>query len=175
MSLPAQPACHRPYRKRGIIARWLAACLCAALLAGCQSAPPAGLNAAQVSVLINEGFKQTDQGWEFGLSEKVLFDLNTAEVKDASRASIERLARNLLSVGIDRMRLDGHTDNTGAAEYNRMLSLRRAQAVANILVAAGMPAANVQVRGLGDTHPVADNGTAAGRSENRRVTMVLAV
>jgi outer membrane protein OmpA-like peptidoglycan-associated protein len=128
-----------------------------------------------VSVLRQEGFRQTDQGWEFGLSEKVLFDLNTAVVKDASRASIERLARNLLSVGIDRMRLDGHTDNTGSAEYNRMLSLRRAQAVANILVGAGMPAANVQVRGLGATQPVADNGTAAGRAENRRVTMVLAV
>lgn len=147
--------------------------LCAVLLGGCQTAPK-GLSPAQISVLKKEGFKPTDEGWEFGLSDKVLFETDAAVVKDASRQTIERIGRDLLGVGIDTIRLDGHTDNSGAEEYNRQLSLRRARAVADVLIGIGMPAANVQVRGLGATQPVADNRSAEGRAENRRVAMVIA-
>jgi outer membrane protein OmpA-like peptidoglycan-associated protein len=165
-----------PRQHRWVRALCMAFFLCAAFLAGCQTAPPPkGLTPAQITVLKQEGFKQTDEGWEFGLSAKVLFDSNASTVKAESRANIERLAHTLLTAGIDHMRLDGHTDSTGSADYNRNLSLRRAQAVADILVAAGMAAANVQVRGLGDSKPVSENTTAEGRAQNRRVAMVLAV
>lgn len=151
---------------------WLA--FGAMLLAGCQTVHK-GLTPAQIAVLKQEGFKQTDEGWELGLSDKVLFDFDAYAVKPEATDNLQRLARNLLGVGLDRVRLDGHTDNVGAADYNQQLSLRRAQAVADVVTAAGMPAANVQVRGLGSTRPVADNGTAAGRAENRRVAIVITV
>ncbi|WP_233234602.1 OmpA family protein [Bordetella sp. LUAb4] len=142
------------------------------LLTACQTVPQ-GLTPAQIAVLKEEGFNQTDEGWEFGISDKVLFDTDKAVVKPASVANIQRLAGRLLGVGLNRMRLDGHTDNRGSDAHNQQLSLRRAQAVADVVVAAGMPAANVEVRGQGATHPVADNGTAAGRAENRRVAVVI--
>jgi outer membrane protein OmpA-like peptidoglycan-associated protein len=142
------------------------------LLAGCQTVQK-GLTPAQIAVLKQEGFKPTDEGWELGLSDKVLFDFDAYVVKQEGKDNLDRLTHNLLRVGIDRMRLDGHTDNVGGADYNQQLSLRRAQAVADTAIAAGMPAANVQVRGLGSTRPVADNGTAAGRAENRRVAIVI--
>jgi outer membrane protein OmpA-like peptidoglycan-associated protein len=158
----------------GFHSRWLLSLVCAGLLVlgGCQTVQK-GLTPAQIAVLKEEGFKPTDEGWELGLSDKVLFDFDAYVVKPEGKANLERLTRNLLKVGIDRMRLDGHTDNTGAADYNKQLSLRRAQAVADVATAAGMPAANVQVRGLGASRPVADNGTAAGRAENRRVAIVI--
>ncbi len=132
-----------------------------------------GPDAAQIAVLKQEGFKQTDEGQELGLSDKVLFDFDAYAVKPEAGENIQRPTRNLMRVGLDRMRLDGHTDNVGAADYNRQLSLRRAQAVADVVTGAGMPAANVGVRGLGATRPVADNGTAEGRAENRRVAIVI--
>jgi outer membrane protein OmpA-like peptidoglycan-associated protein len=154
--------------------RWSLWLLCgsALLLAGCQTVQK-GLTPAQIAVLKQEGFKQTDEGWELGLADKVLFDFDASVIKAEAKDNLERLARNLLHVGIDRMRLDGHTDNVGTADYNQQLSLRRAQAVADVVTAAGIPAANVAVRGLGATRPVADNGTAAGRAENRRVAIVI--
>lgn len=167
----------RPGRRSarwGACLRWTLWLACAGLLlAGCQTVQK-GLTPAQIAVLKQEGFKQTDEGWELGLSDKVLFDFDASIVKPEARQNIQRLTGNLLRVGLDRMRLDGHTDNVGAADYNQQLSLRRAQAVADVVTSAGMPAANVGVRGLGATRPVADNGTAAGRAENRRVAIVIA-
>ncbi|WP_235610748.1 OmpA family protein [Bordetella sp. H567] len=158
----------------GACLRWALSLACAGLLlAGCQTVQK-GLTPAQIAVLQEEGFKQTDEGWELGLSDKVLFDFDAYAVKPEARENIQRLTRNLLRVGLDRMRLDGHTDNVGAADYNRQLSLRRAQAVADVVTGAGVPAANVAVRGLGATRPVTDNGTTEGRAENRRVAIVIA-
>ncbi len=157
----------------GRLAGALALILGALLLTACQSVPQ-GLTPAQLAVLKDEGFTQTDEGWEFGMSDKVLFDTDQAVVKPDSVANIQRLASRLMGVGLNGMRLDGHTDNRGTEAYNQQLSVRRAQAVAAVVVAAGMPAANVQVRGLGATRPVADNGTASGRGENRRVAVVIA-
>jgi len=150
----------------------LAIALSVLLLAACQTVPQ-GLTPAQIAVLKEEGFTQTDEGWEFGMSDKVLFDTDKAVVKPGSVDNIKRLVSRLLGVGLNRMRLDGHTDNRGSDAHNQQLSLRRAQAVADVVVAAGMPTANVAVRGQGATHPVADNGTAAGRAENRRVAVVI--
>ncbi|WP_232462417.1 OmpA family protein [Bordetella genomosp. 9] len=166
------PSLSRPTARMSPLS-WIVWLLCATLLlAGCQTVHK-GLTPAQIAVLKEEGFKETDEGWELGLSDKVLFDFDASTVKPEGRANVERLTRNLLRVGIDRMRLDGHTDNVGQAQYNDQLSLRRARAVADVVAAAGMPAANVQVRGLGAARPVADNGTAEGRAENRRVAIVI--
>ncbi len=141
----------------------------ALLLAGCAS----GLTAAQIAVLKQEGFEPTDGGWEVGIASKLLFGTNEATLAEGQRESIGRLARSLLSVDIQHMRVEGHTDDYGTDDYNLDLSQRRAQAVADALVAAGMRPENLQVRGLGKSAPVEDNSSAAGRRENRRVSIIV--
>lgn len=143
-------------------------------LTGCQSAPPKGLSAEQIAVLQREGFTPTEEGWAFDLSGKVLFGSDLDSLNAASQAIVERIGKALLSVGIQGVRIDGHADASGKAAYNQQLSERRAQSVAQALVGVGMPAQNIQTRGLGSTQPVADNRTRAGRTENRRVSIVVA-
>lgn len=143
-------------------------------LAGCQTAPPKGLTPEQIAVLKQQGFELTDEGWAFGLSGKVLFGSDADGLNPASEAIVERIGKALLSVGIQRVRVDGHTDASGKDSYNEQLSLRRAKSVANVLMQVGMKEENIQLRGLGSSEPVASNDTAAGRTENRRVAIVVA-
>ncbi|MDD2050381.1 OmpA family protein [Pseudomonas putida] len=143
-------------------------------LSGCQSVPPKGLTAEQIALLKQEGFRLTDEGWEFGLSGKVLFGSDLDALNSESQAIVERVGKSLLSVDIQRVRVDGHTDASGRVAYNEQLSLRRAKSVANALTAVGMRPENVETRGLGSREPVASNDTRAGRMENRRVAIVVA-
>ncbi|WP_205900636.1 OmpA family protein [Pseudomonas viridiflava] len=142
-------------------------------LSGCQTAPQKGLTPAQVAVLKQQGFELTDDGWEFGLSGKVLFGSDVESLNAASTEIVERIGKALLGVGIERVRVDGHTDASGKETYNQQLSLRRAKSVANVLGTVGMKPENIQLQGLGSSEPVASNDTAAGRTENRRVSIVV--
>jgi OOP family OmpA-OmpF porin len=72
-----------------------------------------------------------------------------------------------------RLSIEGHTDNVGDDAYNLQLSERRAAAVKAYLVGSlGVSGARLEVAGLGETRPVADNGTAEGQQQNRRVDLV---
>jgi len=143
-------------------------------LTGCQSPPQAGLTPEQIAVLKREGFAPTDEGWAFDLSGKVLFGSDLDSLNGPSQAIVERIGKALLGVGIEGVRVDGHADASGKATYNQQLSERRAQSVAQALISIGMPAQNIRTRGLGSTEPVADNRTSSGRTENRRVSIVVA-
>jgi len=143
-------------------------------LTGCQSTPPKGLTPEQIAVLKREGFTPTDEGWAYDLSGKVLFGSDLDGLNDQSQAIVERIGKALLGVGIQGVRVDGHADSSGKAAYNQQLSERRAQSVTKALVGVGMQAQNIQSRGLGSSQPVADNRTSAGRTENRRVSIVVA-
>ncbi|MCK8666258.1 OmpA family protein [Pseudomonas azerbaijanoccidens] len=142
-------------------------------LTGCQTAPQKGLTPAQIAVLKQQGFELTDEGWAFGLSGKVLFGSDVDSLNAQSTQIVERIAKSLLGVGIERVRVDGHTDASGKEAYNEQLSLRRAKSVGSVLAAAGMKQENIQLRGLGSSQPVASNNTATGRTENRRVSIVV--
>ena len=142
-------------------------------LSGCQTAPPKGLSPAQVAVLKQQGFEPTEDGWAFGLSGKVLFGSDVESLNAPSTEIVERIGKALLGVGIDRVRVDGHTDTSGKESYNQQLSLRRAKSVATVLTRVGMKEQNIQLRGLGSSQPVTANDTAAGRTENRRVSIVV--
>jgi outer membrane protein OmpA-like peptidoglycan-associated protein len=142
-------------------------------LGGCQTPPPKGLTPAQVAVLKQQGFELTDEGWAFGLSGKVLFGSDVETLNPPSTEIVQRIGKALLGVGIERVRIDGHTDTSGKEIYNQQLSLRRAKSVATVLTGVGMKEENVQLRGLGSSEPVASNDTAAGRTENRRVSIVV--
>nr|WP_150588061.1 OmpA family protein [Pandoraea eparura] len=144
-----------------------------AALAGCQTTPVHGLTAEQVAALKSEGFTQTDEGWEFGLSDKVLFDTDEFVIHDAARETVARIGRTLVKVGLNRVSVYGYTDSVGSDTYNEQLSAHRADAVADVLVEAGMQRAGIQTIGAGKRNPVADNSTPAGRAQNRRVAIVI--
>jgi outer membrane protein OmpA-like peptidoglycan-associated protein len=69
--------------------------------------------------------------------------------------------------------IEGHTDSKGAAKYNQQLSLKRANAVAQLLINAGFDPQTIKVIGQGETQPIADNTTPQGRAKNRRVVVKL--
>lgn len=142
-------------------------------LAGCQTTPVHGLTTEQIAALKSEGFTQTDEGWEFGLSDKVLFDSDEFVIRDAARQTVARIGRTLVKVGLNSVSVYGYTDSVGSDTYNEQLSARRADAVANVLVDAGMQRAGIQTIGAGKRNPVADNSTVTGRAQNRRVAIVI--
>jgi outer membrane protein OmpA-like peptidoglycan-associated protein len=68
-----------------------------------------------------------------------------------------------------RFEISGHTDSTGSADLNRELSMSRAEAVRDYLVARGVDPSRLEVQGYGADRPIDDNGTIEGRARNRRV------
>lgn len=116
--------------------------------------------------------EKTDRGMVLTLGD-VLFDLNRAELKPAGEQTINRLADFMSEYPERRVRVEGYTDSTGAASYNRDLSERRAEAVRDALVNKGISWGRIETRGYGEDYPVASNDTAAGRQQNRRVEIVI--
>jgi OOP family OmpA-OmpF porin len=103
--------------------------------------------------------------------EAALFAFDKSELTPAGQEALGKYreeARTELSAA-SRIKITGHTDSTGTAEYNQQLSLRRAQAVRDYLVKLGGNASIMEVSGMGASVPIADNKTAAGRAQNRRV------
>ncbi|WP_446470956.1 OmpA family protein [Xenorhabdus stockiae] len=141
------------------------------LLNACQHTGK--LTTEQIKVLKQQGFQQTDEGWLFGLSEKVLFGNNQFHLQPAGEEKLKKLAAILSKTGIEHARLDGHTDNYGELSYNNQLSLRRANTVADALTRGGMNRSSLETRGLGPSQPVTDNRSSKGRAENRRVAIVI--
>lgn len=143
------------------------------VLTACRIVPQKGLAPAQIAVLKQQGFELSEEGWAFGLSGKVLFGSEDDSLNTTNTKIVERIGKSLLSVGIERVRIDGHTDTTGEDVYNQQLSLRRAKSVGKVLTTVGMQEHNIQLRGFGSSKPVASNTTATGRAENRRVSIVV--
>ncbi len=142
-------------------------------LAACQTTAPK-LNAAQVTTLKSLGFAPSDDGWSLNLNTKpILFETGTDALEPDDKNAVAKMAKDLLSVGIDHLRIEGHTDNVGPADLNRTLSLRRAEAVASEFGRNGVPVANIVRKGYGFDKPIADNATPQGRAQNRRVTIIV--
>lgn len=145
-----------------------------AVLAACATVPARpGFSKRQVAVLTQNGFKPEGENYELGLSDRVLFDVDKADLKPEMTATLDQLTRSLSGVGIHGAAVEGHTDSTGADEYNQALSDRRAQAVKARIVAAGMADGEVLAQGKGESEPIADNASDEGRAQNRRVVIVV--
>jgi outer membrane protein OmpA-like peptidoglycan-associated protein len=153
---------------------WLAA-LCFALVAGCATAPPPPTPEAKIATLKKVGFKPAADGWEISLGVKLLFDSDVDQLSDDGRTAVADLSRTLRELGVDHIRVDGHTDNVGSDKYNAGLSLRRAESVAAHLRVVGWRDDAIERRGFGSEKPVADNATPAGRAQNRRVVIAVQV
>jgi outer membrane protein OmpA-like peptidoglycan-associated protein len=103
----------------------------------------------------------------------IYFDTDKTDIKPASKATLDEVAKLLNGEPTLKLQVVGHTDNKGTAEYNNNLSMRRAQAVVKELTTAYKIAADrLQPSGKGFSEPVAPNDTEAGRAKNRRVELV---
>ena len=107
------------------------------------------------------------------LPDDVVFATDSAAVRADLAGEIRSIAANLVSYPNSRIQVLGHTDNTGTAAYNFDLSQRRAVAVADILIGAGVPSSRLSAVGIGEDRPIASNTTVAGRAQNRRVEIII--
>jgi len=105
--------------------------------------------------------------------EDLIFEPGTATFATGAEIGLARVAGWLAAAPAQAIRIEGHTDATGSPEANLSLSLRRAEAVRDALVARGVAAARIVVSGEGAAEPVASNDDAQGRARNRRVVVQL--
>jgi outer membrane protein OmpA-like peptidoglycan-associated protein len=124
----------------------------------------------QLNVILET--RETARGLIVNLSD-VLFDTGSANLKPGAREKLARVAGILASHPDLHLQIEGHTDSVGGEDYNQQLSERRADAVRSYLVQQKVPSAAVATAGFGENRPVATNGTAAGRQQNRRVEIVV--
>ena len=115
---------------------------------------------------------ETDRGLVMTLGD-VLFDAGRTELKASANRTILKLVQFLQINPRRNIRIEGYTDNRGIAEENLELSRARAQAVADVLVDLGIDARRMQVKGYGEAHPLAENASAKGRAQNRRVEILI--
>jgi OmpA-OmpF porin, OOP family len=97
------------------------------------------------------------------------FDYDKAVLKPEAKEKLDEMAGKLNGVNLEVIIAVGHTDSMGTDQYNDKLSLRRAEAVKAYLLSKGIEANRVYTEGKGEKQPVADNKTAEGRAQNRRV------
>ena len=114
------------------------------------------------------------QGVKVTFDSGILFATNSSTLSAASKNSLNQFAGVLKNNSDCDIAIFGHTDNTGSDAINNPLSVKRAKAVETYLKGQGVSAAQIKtVDGQGSTNPVADNTTAAGRQQNRRVEVYM--
>jgi outer membrane protein OmpA-like peptidoglycan-associated protein len=118
--------------------------------------------------------KQESRGMVITLSGGVLFTSGKAELLPSAQAKLSEVANALTQQSPDaQIVVEGHTDAQGTESFNLDLSTRRAQAVRDYLASHGVAPDRIRAEGLGFSRPVADNKTAEGRANNRRVEIVV--
>jgi outer membrane protein OmpA-like peptidoglycan-associated protein len=104
---------------------------------------------------------------------QVFFETNSAKLQAVSAVELDALATYLKTSLNASILIEGHTDNTGALAQNNLLSLQRANAIANYLIQKGIAEKRIQTKGLGASMPIADNNTTEGRAKNRRTSFTI--
>jgi outer membrane protein OmpA-like peptidoglycan-associated protein len=129
---------------------------------------------AESNVNIEETTDQNGlQAIKVTFPDGILFATGRSDLNSASIAELSKLAVSLAQNPDTDVTINGHTDNTGSRAVNERLSLERAKSVQNFIVGQGLPASRFTSNGLAYDVPVADNSTAAGRAQNRRVEIFL--
>jgi len=103
----------------------------------------------------------------------VLFDTAKYTLKPDTKISLAKVAGILQAYPGLKLQVEGYTDSVGGDDYNQKLSENRAGAVKDFLIGQGVPVDNISAKGYGKSNPVADNGSAGGRAQNRRVQLVV--
>ncbi len=117
--------------------------------------------------------ERTNRGIVLNFAGDVLFNVNESVVLPGARTNLDRVVAFLRDNPKREVLVEGHTDSTGSDEYNMALSQRRADAVGNYLISGGIAGNRIASRGYGESMPVASNANAAGRQQNRRVSIVI--
>lgn len=168
--------------RHGLAALALPVLLTLGLLSACapmpMDPPGAGLPLAPAPVEVYEplralGFQRNDEGWLLDLGAQAQFEFGSDSLPSDAMIKLHRIGRALVRLDFERLRVEGHADEVGSDTYNLQLSERRAQAVARVLLAAGLPAERLQVQGFGKRRPIASNQTDSGRAQNRRVVLIV--
>ena len=108
------------------------------------------------------------------LKGDVTFDYDSAIIRPGLYSEIDRISNVLIKYPQTVIRVEGHTDSTGSESYNMVLSQRRADSVKNLIVQRGVSLTRIETMPYGESMPIADNSTEAGRSMNRRVEIKIA-
>lgn len=116
--------------------------------------------------------RETDRGVVVTLGD-VLFETGESELKSEAANNVQDVVELLTTESDKRIRIEGHTDSQGNADFNKRLSELRAEAVEQALISAGIDQSRITVVGLGEDFPIASNDSADGRGKNRRVDVIL--
>jgi outer membrane protein OmpA-like peptidoglycan-associated protein len=116
--------------------------------------------------------RDTQRGLVINMAD-VLFDTGKFDLRPIAREKLARLAGIVLAHPGLNLDIEGHTDSTGSDELNQKLSDQRAGSVRKYLIEQGLPETSLIAVGFGKSMPVADNSTAAGRQQNRRVEIIV--
>nr|WP_294993596.1 OmpA family protein [uncultured Sediminibacterium sp.] len=103
----------------------------------------------------------------------ILFAVNSYELPATGLAELMQLVQVLQDNPTLKVEISGHTDNTGNAKDNMLLSTNRAKAIVDYLITQKIDASRLTYKGYGDTQPIADNNTEAGRAKNRRTSFTV--
>ena len=119
--------------------------------------------------------KRTEQGLVTKLKSDILFDSGKSELKAAAKKNLKEMSTIMKKYPENVLTVKGYTDNTGSSMINEKISNERARAVKEALIASGMPESVITTLGMGPAHPISDNSTPQGRSQNRRVEIEITV
>lgn len=132
-----------------------------------QAAELEQIEGAQVEK-VNEG-----QAIRVTFESGILYATNSSTLNASAKHSLDKFAASLQNNPDTDVKIFGHTDSTGNDAINNPLSERRAESVYNYLLSKGVNGARMVSKGFGSSQPVADNSTAAGRAQNRRVEVYI--
>jgi outer membrane protein OmpA-like peptidoglycan-associated protein len=115
-----------------------------------------------------------DNQLKLDIPSDVSFDTNRYDIKPNLRPILDRFATTLNQNPVTTVTIIGHTDSTGTDAINNPLSVNRAAATRDYLVARGVAGNRIAIDGRGSREPITDNATAEGRAKNRRVEIFVA-
>jgi outer membrane protein OmpA-like peptidoglycan-associated protein len=117
--------------------------------------------------------ERVGEGIQVTFESGLLYDFDSDAVKNEAKANLRELARSLDEYPDSDLLILGHTDSVGTGQYNKDLSVRRADAAAEYLISQGVSRSRVGTGGLGEEEALATNDTEAGRRQNRRVEVAI--
>lgn len=117
--------------------------------------------------------ERVGEGIKITFDSGLLFAVDSDKLSADTKTNLTELAQTLNKYDDTNILIEGHTDNTGSDEYNKRLSERRANAVAEFLKMQDVKASRITTEGYGESQPIASNDDGSGRQENRRVEVAI--
>lgn len=129
--------------------------------------------AAELEEIDGATVERVGEGIKVTFDSGILFDVNQTTLQSEAKTNIKKMAEVMAKYGETEIVIQGHTDSSGSEELNQRISEERAQAVSDYVIAQGIASARIATEGFGELNPIADNATAEGRKQNRRVELAI--